>query len=44
MARKLSPDKLLFATTLALVLVGVVMVFSASAVMAEEKFGNPTTF
>lgn len=44
MARKLSPDKLLFATTLALVLVGVVMVFSASAVLAEEKFGSPYYF
>ena len=44
MARKLSPDKLLFTTTLALVLVGVVMVFSASAVMAEEKFDSPYYF
>ena len=44
MARKLSPDKLLFAATLALVLLGVVMVFSASAVPAEEKFGSPYYF
>ena len=44
MARKLSPDKLLFAVTLVLVLVGVVMVFSASAVPAEEKFGSPYYF
>lgn len=44
MARKLSPDKLLFASTLALVLLGVVMVFSASAVLAEEKFGSPYYF
>ncbi len=44
MARKLSPDKLLFATTLVLALLGVVMVFSASAVPAEEKFGSPYYF
>ena len=44
MARKLSPDKLLFAVTVVLVLMGVVMVFSASAVMAEEKFGSPYYF
>ncbi len=44
MARKLSPDKLLFAVTLVLVLAGVVMVFSASAVPAEEKFGSPYYF
>ena len=44
MARKLFLDKILFAVTLALVLVGVVMVFSASHVLAEEKFGNPYYF
>jgi len=44
MARKLSPDKILFAVTVALVLVGVVMVFSASAVVAKEKFNDPYYF
>ena len=44
MARKLSPDKILFAVTVALVLVGVVMVFSASAVIAKEKFNDPYYF
>jgi cell division protein FtsW len=44
MARKLSSDKILFAVTIALVLVGVVMVFSASAEMANEKFHSPYYF
>ncbi|HVN79716.1 MAG TPA: putative lipid II flippase FtsW [Terriglobia bacterium] len=44
MARKLSSDKLLFAVTVFLVLVGVVMVFSASAEMANEKFHSPYYF
>jgi len=44
MARKLFPDKILFAVTLTLVLVGIVMVFSASHVLAEEKFGSPYYF
>jgi cell division protein FtsW len=44
MARKLSSDKILFAITVILVLVGVVMVFSASAVMASEKFHSPYYF
>jgi len=44
MARKLSSDKILFAATLALVLVGVIMVFSASAVLASEKFHSPYYF
>ncbi len=44
MARKLSSDKLLFAVTVALVLLGVVMVFSASAEMANEKFHSPYYF
>ena len=44
MARKLSPDKILFAVTVALVLVGVVMVFSASSVVAKEKFNDPYYF
>ena len=44
MARKLSSDKILFAATVALVLVGIVMVFSASAEMANEKFHTPYYF
>jgi cell division protein FtsW len=44
MARKLSSDKILFAATLGLVLVGVIMVFSASAVLANEKFHSPYYF
>jgi cell division protein FtsW len=41
MARKLSSDKLLFTITIMLVMFGLVMVYSASAVMANEKEGTP---
>lgn len=40
MARKLYPDKWLFAATVGLALFGVVMVYSASAVIAERDTGN----
>jgi cell division protein FtsW len=40
MARKLAPDKWLFAATAGLALFGVVMVYSASAVIAERDNGN----
>jgi cell division protein FtsW len=40
MARKLAPDKWLFAATVGLALFGVVMVYSASAVMAAKENGN----
>jgi cell division protein FtsW len=40
MARKLAPDKWLFAATVGLALFGVVMVYSASAVMAQNENGN----
>ena len=40
MARKLAPDKWLFAATSALALFGVVMVYSASAIMAERDNDN----
>ena len=40
MARKLAPDKWLFASTVGLALFGVVMVYSASAVMAQNENGN----
>src|SRR5687767_11948424 len=44
MARKLKSDKLLFTATLLLVCTGVVMVYSASAVMAMDKFQTPYLF
>ena len=44
MARKLKPDWILFVATLALVLVGIIMVFSSSAVLARDSFGNPNYF
>ena len=39
MPRSLQPDKQLFGVTLALCLIGAVMVFSASAMTASEQFG-----
>ncbi len=44
MARKLQSDKWLFLATLALVCVSVVMVYSASAVLALEHFQQPYLF
>jgi len=44
MAKRVSVDRWLFGATLLLVLLGLVMVFSASAVMAKERFGSPYTF
>ncbi len=44
MAKRVSVDKWLFTVTLILVFVGLVMVFSASAVMAKERFGSPYSF
>lgn len=44
MARKLKSDKLLFTATLLLVCMSVVMVYSASAVIAMEKFRQPYLF
>jgi len=40
MAKKLYPDKWLFAATIGLALFGVVMVYSASAVIAQRENGN----
>src|SRR5829696_6333417 len=40
MARKLQADKWLFAATAGLALFGIVMVYSASAVMSLEENGN----
>lgn len=44
MAKRVGVDKWLFGVTLLLVLFGLVMVFSASAVMAKERYGSPYTF
>ncbi len=44
MARKLKSDKLLFLATLLLVLASIVMVYSASAVVAMERFHRPYLF
>jgi len=38
MARKLKSDRILFVTTLVLVCIGIVMVYSASAALAESRF------
>jgi cell division protein FtsW len=40
MAKRISVDRWLFIVTLLLVFVGLVMVFSASAVMAKERYGS----
>src|SRR5215510_4584601 len=44
MARKLKPDRALFFITLVLVGFGIAMVFSSSAIVAKEKFGDPNYF
>ncbi len=44
MARKLKSDKWLFTATLVLVCASLVMVYSASAVIAMERFHKPTYF
>lgn len=44
MAKRVSVDRWLFTVTLLLVFIGLVMVFSASAVMAKDKFGTPYYF
>ena len=44
MAKRVSVDKSLFVVTLLLVFIGLIMVFSASAVMAKERFGSPYGF
>jgi len=44
MAKRVSVDKWLFTATVLLVFIGLVMVFSASAVMAKARFGSPYTF
>ncbi len=44
MAKKLKPDRILFLVTLVLVGLGVAMVFSSSAIVAKERFGDPNYF
>jgi cell division protein FtsW len=44
MAKKLKPDRILFLVTLVLVGFGVAMVFSSSAIVAKERFGDPNYF
>jgi len=44
MAKRVSVDRWLFSVTMLLVFLGLVMVFSASAVMARERFGSPYAF
>ncbi len=44
MARKLKSDKLLFTATLLLVCISIVMVYSASAVIATERWQDPYRF
>ncbi len=44
MARKLKSDRLLFLTTILLVGLSIVMVYSASAVVTLERYGRPSMF
>jgi cell division protein FtsW len=44
MAKRVGVDKWLYCATLVLVVIGLAMVFSASAVMARERFSSPYTF
>ena len=44
MAKRIGGDKWMFFTTVLLVVVGLAMVFSASAVVAQERYHSPYTF
>ena len=44
MAKRVSVDRWMFTVTTLLVFVGLVMIFSASAVMAKERFGSAYEF
>jgi cell division protein FtsW len=44
MAKRVGVDKWLFGVTVLLVFIGLLMVFSASAVMAQDRYGTPYTF
>jgi cell division protein FtsW len=43
-AKRISADRWLFTITMVLVFIGLVMVFSASAVIAKERYGSGYTF
>ena len=44
MAKRVGVDKVLFCTTLILVVIGLVMVFSASAIISQGSSGSPYGF
>src|SRR3989475_2071216 len=44
MPRKLAPDMWLGGVALVLVSIGIVMVYSASAILAADRFGDPHYF
>ena len=44
MAKRVSVDRWMFTVTMILVFIGLVMIFSASAVMAKERFGSAYGF
>jgi cell division protein FtsW len=44
MAKRVGVDKWIFYTTLLLVVIGLAMVFSASAIVAQERFHSPYAF
>jgi cell division protein FtsW len=44
MAKRVSVDRWIFGSTIILVFIGLVMIFSASAVMANERFGSSYSF
>jgi cell division protein FtsW len=44
MAKRVSVDRWMFTVTMILVFVGLIMIFSASAVMAKESYGSPYEF
>jgi cell division protein FtsW len=44
MAKRVGIDKWLFIVTILLVFFGLIMVFSASAVVANERYGSPYAF
>lgn len=44
MAKRVGVDKWLFCVTLLLVVIGLLMIFSGSAVMAKQRYGSPYIF
>ncbi|PSH05389.1 MAG: putative lipid II flippase FtsW [Acidobacteria bacterium] len=44
MAKRVSVDRWLFGVTMLMVFAGLMMVFSASAIMAKERFGSESSF